>query len=160
MGYVDPVLVCRDCAAICKSEEEFLQHYLKPLMNGAYFHLSDSSDPSAEYNCKLSPDHRQILISDDHASISMKNILEVKTLTGDEGGDSVEGGVSRKRSGSGPKGFSLELVYKSGVQEYTIVFTPVHSHSHQHSHSHSRKQAVEWLRGLKKALIMLHSNKR
>ena len=34
MGYVDPVLVCRDCAAICKSEEEFLQHYLKPLMNG------------------------------------------------------------------------------------------------------------------------------
>lgn len=72
----------------CKLHSTFLPTLHEVIPNfstspGAYFHLSDSSDPSAEYNCKLSPDHRQILISDDHASINMKNILEVKTLTGD-----------------------------------------------------------------------------
>ena len=53
---------------------------------GAYFHLSDSSDSSIEYNCKLSPNHRQILISNDHSHINMKQILEVETRTGDSTG--------------------------------------------------------------------------
>jgi hypothetical protein len=34
MGYVDPVLVCRDCAPVCKMEEEFLRNQLKSLING------------------------------------------------------------------------------------------------------------------------------
>ena len=48
---------------------------------GAYFHLSDSPDPGVEYLCKLSPDHNQIIISDGHLPINMKQILEVKTLS-------------------------------------------------------------------------------
>ena len=34
MGYVDPVLVCKDCAIVCRSEEDFFQHHLKTLING------------------------------------------------------------------------------------------------------------------------------
>lgn len=48
---------------------------------GAYFHLSDSPDPGVEYLCKLSSDHNQIIISDGHLPINMKQILEVKTLS-------------------------------------------------------------------------------
>ena len=51
--------------------------------SGAYFHLSDSDDAAAEYLCKLSTDHRQILISQDHLPIAMRHILEVKTLHGE-----------------------------------------------------------------------------
>ena len=60
----------------------FSSHILFSL-EGAYFHLSDSPDPDIEYFCKLSIDHRQIVISNDHLSIDMKQILEVKTLHGD-----------------------------------------------------------------------------
>ena len=35
----------------------------------------------AEYHCKLSPDHMEIIISNDHAPISLKHILEVKTIS-------------------------------------------------------------------------------
>ena len=50
---------------------------------GAYFELSDSPDPGIEYLCRLSSDYQQILISEGHLPINMKQILEVKTLTGE-----------------------------------------------------------------------------
>lgn len=55
--------------------------------------------------------------------------------------ESGEGGTSRKRGSSGSRNMSLQLVYKSGGEEHKIIFTPIQTH---------RKQAVEWLRGLKK----------
>jgi len=55
--------------------------------------------------------------------------------------ESGEGGTSRKRGSSGSRNMSLQLVYKSGGEEHKIIFTPTQTH---------RKQAVEWLRGLKK----------
>ena len=66
-------------------------HGLFCMYAGAYFHLSDSIDVNIEYLCKLSADHRQIIISHDHMSINMRNILEVKTLHG-EGVYMCEGG--------------------------------------------------------------------
>ena len=38
-----------------------------------------------EYHCQLSPDHKYVVISNEHLPINMKHILEVKTLTGDYG---------------------------------------------------------------------------
>lgn len=150
MGYVDPTLVCNTCAPTCRSEEEFFQNHLKQLVAGAYFHLSDSPDPGVEYLCKLSSDHNQIIISDGHLPINMKQILEVKTLsTEGDGGAGHEPG--RKRSSSSTKNISLELLYKSGGLEQKMILSP--------SVSHSRKASVEWLRSLKKALILLHSQK-
>ena len=58
---------------------------------GAYFHLSDSHDVNIEYLCKLSTDHRQIVVSHDHSPVNMKNILEVKTLHGEGGGGGGRG---------------------------------------------------------------------
>jgi hypothetical protein len=158
MRYVDPVVVCKVCILLCKTEDEFFQNHLKTLTTGgAYFHLSDSADAAAEYLCKLSTDHRQILISQDHLPIAMRHILEVKTLHGEEarlaagtgGGEEVEGGGRKRRSGSNPKNISLELTYKSGGLEHKLVLSP--------AMSHARKQGAEWLKSLKKALIMLHN---
>jgi hypothetical protein len=51
------------------------------MCSGSYFHLSDSLDPTqTEYHCKLSPDHKEVIISNDHSPINMKHILEVKTI--------------------------------------------------------------------------------
>ena len=36
MGFVDPVLVCRNCGPACKAEDDFFQHHLKLLLNGQY----------------------------------------------------------------------------------------------------------------------------
>ncbi|CAI8055513.1 Zinc finger FYVE domain-containing protein 21 [Geodia barretti] len=128
MRYVDHVVVCKVCIPLCKTEDEFFQNHLKTLTTGAYFHLSDSDDAAAEYLCKLSTDHRQILISQDHLPIAMRHILEVKTLHGEEarlatgaGGEGeVDGGSRKKRSGSNPKNISLELTYKSGGLEHKL----------------------------------------
>lgn len=145
MGYVDPVLVCTKCLPTVRSEEEFLSTHVKTLVHGSHFHLSDSPDPSQVYHCKLSNDHKQIIISGDHLPISMKHILEVKTISCDE---PEEEGITRKRSGSGPKHIGLELAYKSGGLEHKLRLTP--------ASSHSRKHANDWLRALKKGLIVLH----
>lgn len=49
---------------------------------GAYFGLSDSVDHEVDYFVKLSPDYKQIVFSDDRFPINMRQILEVKTLSG------------------------------------------------------------------------------
>ena len=51
---------------------------------GAHFHLSDSQDPNQVFNLKLSSDHKQLLVDNDHLPINMRHILEVKSLTGDQ----------------------------------------------------------------------------
>lgn len=154
MRFVDPVVVCKSCIPKCKTEEEFFHTHLKILTAGANFHLSDSPDPDIEYTCKLSMDHCQILISNGHLSINMKQILEVKTLHGDEAKlaaavEEVDDG-RKKRSGSNPKRISLELVYKSSGLEHKLILSPATSHSKSH-------HASDWLRALKKALIILHN---
>jgi hypothetical protein len=152
MRYVDPVVVCKTCIPVCKAEEEFFKTHLEKLIAGAYFHLSDSPDLDIEYMCKLGTDHRQIIISNGHLPINMRQILEVKTLQGEAAATaSVEevDGVKKKRSGSNPKSISLELTYRSGGLEHKIILSP--------ATTHSRKYASDWLKALKKALIILHS---
>ena len=71
----------------------YLNGFLHSL-EGAYFHLSDSPDLDIEYMCKLGTDHRQIIISNGHLPINMRQILEVKTLQGEgewERGEGREG---------------------------------------------------------------------
>lgn len=156
MRYVDPVVVCKVCIPICKTEDDFFQSYLPTLTTGAYFRLSDSSD--MEYQCKLSADHRQIIITPDHHPITMRQILEVKTYVGDDarqaaltasGGhtDDTDGGKKKKTSN-----ISLELTYKSGGLEHKLIISP--------ASSHARKAAVDWLRALKKALVVLHNTQK
>ena len=59
----------------------------------------------------------------------------------------VDGG-RKKRSGSNPKNISLELVYKFGGCEETLVLTPATSQP-------TRKHSNEWLRALKKVSLSL-----
>lgn len=155
MGYVDPVLVCKNCVSVCKMEEEFLHNQLKLLVHGAHFHLSDSPDASNVYCLKLSSDHGQIVMGEEHDPINMRHILEVKTHSGDPSPlPDREGDVQRKkRSVSNPKVVNLELILKGvgGGQETKLTVIP--------SSSHSRKTSVEWLKALKKALILLHNSK-
>jgi hypothetical protein len=47
----------------------------------------------------------------------------------------------------------MQLTYKvNGEQEKVVTFSP--------SPSHSRKQSVDWLKGLRKGLMLLHSKER
>jgi hypothetical protein len=135
MGFIDPVLVCNQCSSACHSEEEFYKHHLKLLENGAYFQLSDSD---RIYNCKLSNNHYEIIISDGHAPISMESILEIKANSS----HSSDG--SNRMTG-------MQLTYKvNGEQEKVVTFSP--------SPSHSRKQSVDWLKGLRKVQIIFYYN--
>lgn len=92
MGFVDPVLVCSVCAQICRNDEDFFKHHLKLLENGilffiflvlniflgAYFKFSDTDQI---YNCKLSSNHFDIIVTEGHPSIHMPSILELKSNT-------------------------------------------------------------------------------
>ncbi len=63
-----------------------MQLSTSPTHKGAHFHLSDTHDQTV-YHCKLSNDHKQLIISNDHFPINMKHILEVKTISAEEPGE-------------------------------------------------------------------------
>ncbi|XP_003385759.1 PREDICTED: zinc finger FYVE domain-containing protein 21-like [Amphimedon queenslandica] len=144
MGFVDPVLVCLHCARLCQGEEEFYKHHLKILENGAYFELSDAD---GIHNCKLSSDHFQIIVtggSGSHPSLLMSSIMEIKSITG----HAPDGTPTNKLNG-------LKLTYRSDTEdgeEIDVTLSP--------SPSHSRKQSIDWLKGLKKGLMIIHARER
>jgi hypothetical protein len=128
MGFIDPVRVCVNCVPKCKQENTFYQHNLKLLVKGASFTLPLSEDPGTVYTCHLSQNHYQIEFSPDRDPIRLKGIGEMDTVS-EEG----EGKVSQ-----------LQVKHQNGV----TVFKP---------HLETKKESAEWLKSLKKALIILHS---
>ncbi|XP_065882636.1 zinc finger FYVE domain-containing protein 21-like [Dysidea avara] len=146
MGFVDPQCVCKKCEATCKAEEDFYEHHLKVLCKGAKFCLSDSKDPEQAYECCLSPDHLDILISD-HEPVSIKSILKIRMITGDSSQpqDSPALGFNKK-SGSLKNINGMHIQFSFGQEEKAMMLICC---------ANSKKQSADWLRALKKALMLL-----
>ena len=118
---------------------------------GAYFELSDSD---GVYNCKLSSDHFEIIITGgtgSHPSLFMSSIMEIKSIAGHASDGkwvyecpcSIIAMMSLFAGGSN-KMTALQLTYKSDDDdtESSVILSP--------SPSHSRKQSIDWLKGLRK----------
>ena len=118
---------------------------------GAYFELSDSD---GVYNCKLSSDHFEIIITGgtgNHPSLFMSSIMEIKSIAGHASDGkwvcecpcSIIAMMSLFAGGSN-KMTALQLTYKSDDDdtESSVILSP--------SPSHSRKQSIDWLKGLRK----------